>query len=84
MSVPPIGNAITPTNFLAVSAQGLVQLSWNAVPLVTIYYINRSTDNVTFTNIGSTVSLSYNDTTGTINTIYYYQIQSHSESSTSS
>jgi hypothetical protein len=76
MPTPPaVGNVVTPYNFLAVSAQGQVVLSWAPSPLVTLYYVNRSTDNVSFTNIGTTASLQYNDTTGTLNQIYYYQIQ---------
>jgi len=75
MPVPPIGNVVTPTDFLSVSAQGLIQLSWNSVPLATTYYVNRSTNNSVFSNIGSTASLSYNDTTAVVGTIYYYTVQ---------
>lgn len=76
MPVPAVGNVITPSNFLALSAQGQVLLSWNPVPLTNIYYINRSTDNVTFTNIASTVGLQYSDKTAVVGTIYYYTVQS--------
>lgn len=76
MSVPSIGNLVTPSNFLIMSAQAQVILTWTYSPLATIYYINRSIDNVTFTNIGNTTLLQYNDTTGTVGVIYYYQIQS--------
>jgi hypothetical protein len=75
LAVPPIGNVVTPANFILQSAQGAVLLSWSQAPLASTYYINRSTDGVTFTNIGQTASLSYTDTTGTVDTIYYYQIQ---------
>lgn len=83
MSVPPIGNLVTPTQFLATSCQGLVQLTWNASPLVTSYYINRSTDNVSFTNIGSTSSLLYNDSSALVGTVYYYTVQSSNGSASS-
>jgi hypothetical protein len=83
MSVPAVGNVVTPSNFLVVSAQGQVLLSWNQVFLTSIYYINRSTDNINFTNIASTVSLQYNDTTGIVNTIYYYTVQSSTVSASS-
>jgi hypothetical protein len=83
MSVPAIGSIVTPTNFLALSQQGQVQLTWSASPLATIYYVNRSTDNVTFTNIGSTVSLSYSDLTATVGTIYYYTVQAATSSASS-
>lgn len=75
MSVPAIGPVLTPPNFQVVSAQGSILLSWSQVPLGTIYYINRSTDNVTFTNIATTASLSYVSTTGDLDTIYYFQVQ---------
>lgn len=78
MAVPTIGNVITPANFLALSAQGQVALSWSQVPLSVQYYINRSTDNVTFTNIGQTGTLNYSDTTGTVNVVYYYTVQAAS------
>ncbi len=74
MPVPPIGNIVVPSDFLVESAQGLVSLSWNASPLVNIYYINRSTDNITFTNIGSTITLSYQDLSPTPGSIYYYTV----------
>jgi len=76
MPVPSIGNVITPSNFLVLSAQGQVLLSWNAVPLTNIFYINRSIDNVTFTNIASTASVQYSDSSAVAGTIYYYTIQS--------
>ena len=76
MAIPAIGNVITPTQFLAMSAQNLVMLSWNAVPLVNIYYISRSVDNVTFTELNTTTGLTFNDGTAVVGTIYYYYIQS--------
>lgn len=75
MPVPPIGAVLTPAGFVAQSAQAQVMLSWNQTPLTTGYYINRSTDNVTFTNIGQTAGLQYSDKTGTLGVVYYYQIQ---------
>lgn len=83
MSVPPLGSVITPTGFLATSCQGQVLLSWNPVPFVSAYYINRSTDNLNFTNIGSTGVLQYSDATGVVGTIYYYQIQAATLSASS-
>lgn len=75
MAVPALGNVQVPSGFTALSAQSQVALSWNQTPLAVIYYINRSTDNVAFTNIAQTASLQYNDTTASVGTIYYYQIQ---------
>lgn len=83
MPVPPIGAVVTPGNLLAMSAQGQVLLTWTASPLVTTYYVNRSTDNQTFTNIGQTSSLQYSDTTGVVGTIYYYTVQAATASASS-
>lgn len=75
MSVPAVGNVQVPSGFVCLSAQGQVLLSWNYTPLATIYYISRSTDGVTFADIGSTTALSFNDGTGDLNVVYYYYIQ---------
>ncbi len=75
ITVPTVGNVLTPAGFTIQSAQGVVILNWNYTPLATTYYINRSDDGVTYTTIDSTSLLSYNDTTGTVSTIYYYTIQ---------
>lgn len=80
---PAVGNVVTPIDFLAVSAQAQVVLSWTQVPLATTYYINRSTDNVTFTPIAQSASLSYNDASGTVGTIYYYTVQAATASASS-
>lgn len=75
MPVPAVGNVATPSNFLVLSAQAQVLLSWSTAPLATLYYVNRSEDNVTYTNIGNTVSLSYSDSTAEVGTIYSYTVQ---------
>ena len=88
MSIPPIGTGIntivTPSNFVIQSAQGQVLLNWSQSPIATVYYINRSTDNISFTNIANTASISYSDSTGILNTVYYYQIQAATVSYSSS
>lgn len=71
----PTGSVFTPPGFQAFSYQGQVLLTWNQAPLATAYAVLRSTDNVTFASIGTTSSLQWNDTTATLNTIYYYQVQ---------
>lgn len=71
----PTGAVFTPSGFQAFSAQGAVLLSWNASALATGYAISRSTDGVTYTNLATTTALTYTDTTGTVGTIYYYQVQ---------
>lgn len=75
MSVPAVGSVLTPAGFQCLSAQASVLLSWQQTPLATIYFINRSTDNITFTNIASTTDLNYADTTGVLGTVYYYTLQ---------
>lgn len=84
MPTPPaIGSVLTPAGFTATSAQGAAILNWDYTPLATIYYINRSADGSTYTTIDSTTQLSYNDTTGTIGTVYYYTIQAATASASS-
>jgi len=75
MSIPAVGPVLTPPNFQIVSAENQVVLTWSQAPLATIYYISRSPDGVTFTELGTTASLQYSDTTGTVDTIYYYYVQ---------
>ena len=75
MSIPSVGNVLTPTGFQSVSAQAQVALSWNPTPLATIYYISRSTDGVTFAELATTTSYSYADTTAVVDTTYYYYVQ---------
>ncbi len=76
MPTPPaVGSIITPADFTLQSAQGTVILNWSYTPLATIYYINRSADNATYTTIDSTTQLTFNDTTGDVGTVYYYTVQ---------
>ena len=75
MPIPATGPVLTPANFQIMSAENQVMLTWSLTPLATIYYISRSSDGVTFTELGTTTALSYNDTSGTVGTIYYYYVQ---------
>lgn len=72
---------LTPSGFTALSAEKSVLLSWNQTPLGTLYFIRRSSDGVTFADLASTASLSYVDKSGTVGTIYYYQVQASNGSS---
>lgn len=72
---------LTPSGFTALSAEKSVLLSWNQTPLSTLYFVRRSTDNMTFSDLASTASLSYVDKSGTVGTIYYYQVQASNGSS---
>lgn len=75
MPIPSVGAVPTPTGFVASSAQGQVYLTWNSTPLATIYYVSRSSDGVTYAELGPTTLLNYSDTTGVIGTTYYYYLQ---------
>lgn len=83
MPVPAQGNVVTPTGFLVVSQQGQVGLTWNNTPGATLYYINRSTDNTTFTNIGNTTNFAFQDTTALAGTIYFYTLQAATSTASS-
>jgi hypothetical protein len=75
MAIPAQGNLPTPSGFIVQSAQGQVVLNWNQAPLATTYYVSRSSDGVTFSEVGQTAALQYIDSTGTLNQIYYYYVQ---------
>jgi hypothetical protein len=83
MAQPAIGNMLTPAGFAVQSAQGQVISSWQISPLATTYYVNRSTDNVTFASLGQTSSLQYVDSTAVVGTIYYYTVQAANSSASS-
>jgi len=73
--IPAIGGVLTPANFQITSAEAQVMMTWAVSPLSNIYYISRSSDGVTFTELATTTALTYSDTTGTLNQIYYYYVQ---------
>lgn len=75
MSIPSIGNVLTPANFQVVSAQAEVLLSWSTTPLSSIYYVSRSEDSITFSELGTTTGTTYNDSTAVVGTLYYYYVQ---------
>lgn len=75
MSIPAIGPVLTPSGFNAVSAQGVVLLSWVPSVGASIYYVSRSPDGITYTELGTTTAPSYQDSTGVLSTIYYYYVQ---------
>lgn len=81
--IPANGNVLTPSGFIIQSAQGSVLLSWNATPIATTYYIERSDDNVTFAPLAQTSSLTYTDSSGDLNTIYYYRLYAATVSASS-
>jgi hypothetical protein len=76
LSIPSQGNLPTPPGFQIQSAQGQTLLTWSQTPLAVIYYISRSPDGVTFTQLGTTSALGYADITAVTGTIYSYYVQS--------
>ena len=66
----------TPNTLLADSGPRRVKLTWvsSTSSGVNNYNVYRSTDNITYSNIGSTISLSYIDSTLTPFVNYYFKI----------
>jgi hypothetical protein len=67
-----------PQNFIVQSANQQILSSWDLVTGATSYVIQRSLDNITFSTLatvsGSPLATSYLDTTGLLNTQYWYQV----------
>lgn len=75
-----------PTTNLVVlqTGNGNNLISWPIVPTATSYSVERSTDGVTFTVVGTPVVNLYQDTSVTVGTLYYYQVAATNISGTSS
>ena len=58
-------------------------ISWPIVPTATSYSVERSTDGVTFTVVGTPAVNLYQDTTAVVGTQYYYQVAATNGSGTS-
>lgn len=63
-----------PNNFLVQSGNGQVYLSWDLAAAATSYVIQRSTDALNFTSVGSSTGLNFYDTTASTATQYYYKV----------
>jgi hypothetical protein len=65
-----------PSTLLADSGPRKIKLTWVASTSsgVNNYKVYRSTDNITYSNIGSTISLNFIDSLLTPNTKYYYKL----------
>lgn len=79
MAIPSI-----PSNFFVQSGNNQVLLSWDIVAGATSYAVQRSTDGVTFSSLGTPAVNSYLDTAVTASTQYFYQVASVNGSGTSS
>jgi len=74
---PPVGvTAIA-------NSESSIAVSWDYVTGATGYYIYRSTNNGTYTQVGTSTTASYADTDLSSNTTYYYRIASYNSGGTS-
>jgi len=64
----------TPANFTINQGDGRVALTWQYVAGATSYNVYRSTDQTTFTVIGSPTNPQYEDTTAVLGTQYFYKV----------
>lgn len=63
-----------PTNMYLQQADGKVLVSWDISSGSTSYNVQRSTDGVTYATIASPTVNFYQDTSVTINTLYFYKV----------
>lgn len=63
-----------PQNLSAEQTDGNILLTWNGSLSATSYQIQRSTDNVNFTNLATTSSNQYVDAYPGIGIVFYYQV----------
>lgn len=75
--------ASAPSNIILQTGNGMNLVSFSAVVGATSYSIQRSTNGVSFTTVGTTSSSLYLDSSVTVGTSYYYQVGSINGSGTS-
>lgn len=78
MSIPSI-----PTNVVLQTGNGQNLLSWSLVLGATSYSVQRSTDGVSFSTVGTSSNPYYLDAAVSVGTNYYYQVASVNVSGTS-
>jgi hypothetical protein len=80
MSAPsaPIANTV-----VLQTGNGQNLVSWPLIPSATSYSIQRATDGITFTTVGTSLVPFYTDTTALIGGSYYYQVAAVNGSGTS-
>jgi len=65
-----------PTNVVATATTASnVALTWNASVSATGYQIHRSSDGLTFVQVGTTAGTAFNDPTATANAAYLYRVR---------
>jgi hypothetical protein len=72
-----------PVNVILQTGNGQNFLTWQISAGATTYAVQRSTDGVNFSALGSAAENSYLDSTATVGTLYYYQVASVNVSGTS-
>lgn len=63
-----------PQNLVAQQGNGDVWLTWNTSAGATSYLVQRSTDNITFSALATSLVPQYLDTTATLGTEYWYKV----------
>ena len=72
-----------PGNLYVQMGNAQILVSWNPVPGITSYVVNRSIDGITWVNVALPNITSFLDTNVTVGTAYYYQVASKNTSGTS-
>jgi hypothetical protein len=72
-----------PTQYHVQQGNGEVYLSWSLVAGATSYSVQRSTDGVTYAEVGTPSVNNYLDDTVSVGTLYYYKVASVNGSGTS-
>ena len=72
-----------PTNIILQTGNGNNLVTWNIVAGASSYNVQRSTDGVNFTTVGTPSTNLYLDTSVTVGVLYYYQVASVSGVATS-
>lgn len=65
-----------PQNVILQTGNGKILVSWDAIVGATSYAVQRSTDGVNFSALGTSLVNSYTDTSGTVGVSYFYQVAS--------
>lgn len=63
-----------PQNVVAQQGNGQILITWNLISGITNYNVERSTDQVNWTNVASPTVPQYLDTSVTLGTTYYYRV----------
>lgn len=76
--------AYAPTQVILQTGNGQNYLIWNITSGATSFSVQRSTDGITFSTLGTSSTNSYLDSAATVGTTYWYQVASVNASGTSS